>query len=176
MQSDSIRGYMIKFTQLLFATILLIQSSSAFATLITTDLTDDTYITVNGLDWTWASPVNSEIFGLNELMAPSFHGWRFATNEELTFLKTSLTLADFTRDDGTYIHSASYWNTFYTDINTLNFIDDAVSSNWVAESAFNSYFETFYVREAQTKPVPEPTNIAIFGIGLIALAFRKKFK
>lgn len=167
---------MIKFTQLLFATFLLIQSSSAFATLITTDLSDDTYITVNGIDWTWASSVNSEIYGINQLMAPSFHGWRFATQEEITFLKTSLTLADFTRDDGTYIHSAEYWNTQFFDINTFNFIDDAVSSNWVAQGSFNDYFETFYVRATQTTPVPEPTNIAIFGLGLIALACRKKFR
>jgi len=167
---------MIKFTQWLFATILFIQSGVASATLITTDLADDTYITVNGIDWTWASSVNSEIFGSNQLMAPSFHGWRFATEEEITFLKTSLTLADFTRDDGTYIHSTDYWNTQMFDINTLNFIDDAVSSQWVPEGAFNSYFETFYVRAAQTTPVPEPTSIAIFGLGLIALVCRKKFK
>lgn len=168
---------MIKFTQLVFTTILLFLSSSASATLITSDLTSDTYITKNNLDWTWASPVNAEFFGSNQLMAPTFHaGWRFATADELAYLFSSMSIADFTNPDGSYIHSASYWNTVYTHVDASNFMDDEIRSNWTANNAFDRFFETIYVRSAQTTPVPEPANIAIVGLGLILLSLRKKFR
>jgi len=174
MPSDLIRGYMIKFTKLVFVVLLFIQSNATFATLITSDLTPDTYVSNNGIDWTWASPVNAEFFGSNQLMAPSFHdGWRYATVDELSYLVNFMSIADFTRADGSLIHSAEYWNTVYTHVDKSNFENAEISSMW--NNSFNTYFETVYVRASQTTPVPEPTNIAIFGLGLIALAFRKKF-
>lgn len=167
---------MIKFTKLVFVVLLFIQSNATFATLITSDLTADTYVSNNGIDWTWASPVNAEFFSTNQLMAPSFHaGWRYATAEELSYLVNFMSIDDFTRADGSLIHSAEYWNTVYTHVDKSNFENAEISSMW--NNSFNRYFETVYVRASQTTPVsvPEPTNIAIFGLGLIVLAFRKKF-
>src|SRR6188768_3717252 len=56
---------------------------SVFANPILSDLPSDAYITINGLDWAWASPVASHDFGDNQLFDPELHaGWRFATAEE----------------------------------------------------------------------------------------------
>ena len=131
MPSDLIRGYMIKFTKLVFVVLLFIQSNATFATLITSDLAPDTYVSNNGIDWTWASPVNSEFFSSNQLMAPSFHdGWRYATVDELSYLVNFMSIDDFTRPDGSLIHSAQYWNTVFTHVDKGNFENAEISSVW----------------------------------------------
>jgi len=111
---------MIKFTLKLLLPLLLVISNSAFAGLITTDLTKDTYITYQGYDWTWASPVNTSIYKgtdpthneyvTNVFEDPSFHaGWMFIEGSKLKELFLQLTLADFQRN-GEIVQSVAYWN------------------------------------------------------------------
>ena len=125
---------MSKFTKIVILWVALVCVNQARAGLILTDLTEDNYITHENLQWAWASPVNSEYFNnQNRLYAPDLHaGWRFATDEELNVLKFELTLADFTRPDGTYIHAVEYWNSDYDNVsdwnNVNNFINDLVAS------------------------------------------------
>jgi len=160
---------MIKFTKLILVLVALLCASQARAGLILSDLTEDNYIVHENLQWAWASPVNTEFFNGNVLYAPELHaGWRFATDEELNVLKFELTLADFTRADGSYIHAVEYWNSLFDNVsdwdNHLNFVNNQVSSSWVNGS--NEYFETFYVRDIPQ--VSEPNGMLIF---ILMLAF-----
>lgn len=192
---------MIKFTQIYFVALLLLFANSAKAGLILTDLPEnnfieyadytayDNFITFNGIDWTWASPVSQgSVFG-NTLSAPTLHdGWDFATDSELSILRNSLNLNYFTKKDAAgnvlldnlgnkiYIHSVEYWNTFFVDVteytNLSNFVwSSGVSSQWSTKIAS---LETFYVRRSPAAPVPEPSTLAIFAIALFALARKAK--
>lgn len=173
---------MIKFTLKLLLPFLLLVSSSAFAGLITSDLTEDDYITYNGIDWAWASPINVTPYYSNLLMAPEFHdGWRYATEEELNILRTELTIADFTRTDAFgvtyYVEAVEYWNTELTsvDIDVDDFNSGKINSMLTLNMPTEWDFETFYVRATNANAnVPEPTTLFIFAAGLLGFAIRKR--
>jgi len=183
----------ITFAALLFANV-------ANSTLIDADidLPSDTYVTEYGIDWAWVSSVNVENFnnGLNILYAPTYrpddknsdgYSWRFANEYEIEVLVQQIGFERFIKvDNGNlfaneYIWAVEYWNSRFTsgDFLNFNYSTSMVASAWDSGDIQN---ETFYVRGPElfrpgTNPptnVPEPTNIAIFGLGLIALAFRKK--
>lgn len=186
---------MIKFTLKLLLPLLLVISNSAFAGLITTELTKDTYITYQGYDWTWASTVNTtlytdSIFGHpadtpapeeNRFEDASFHdGWMEITNSanhpNLLALFSELLLSDFTnKDSGALIHSLSYWNSIYTDVNPDDFNYRSGAKNDEFDS-FTMNFDTFYVRASlpEAAQVPEPTTLFIFAAGLVGFALRKR--
>ena len=179
---------MFKFTRKYYLLFILCLFNTAQAGIITTDLTADDYVSYKGLDWAWASPVNVEHWGSNILKAPDFHsGWRVATEDELTILRTELGLTAFTKENGqgekTYIEAVQYWNTEFVTISldlvspytlsTYDFENDFVSSDWLFYGV--DYFDTFYVRESSIS-VPEPTTLLIFSIALIIVALRKSVK
>lgn len=180
---------MIKFTLKSILSILLLISSHVYAGLITTELTDEHYITYKDIDWAWASSVNVEYYYDNILYAPDAfdRDWRIATEDELNILRNELTLADFTavNESGeTYIIQAlQYWNTVLTDVDEQNFIDDLVNSAWPIIIKNEYYYETFYVRNSAASlddktsaKVPETSTIMILAIGLIGLSMRKRMK
>lgn len=163
-----------KIVVVLFALALCLgMIGEADAVLISGPLPPDVYITQNGLDWAWASPVNEQFFCCgNELMLPEFHeGWRFATDEEMAYLPS---LADF--GDGS-IQAVEYWNTTLTHVDVWNYSGGKVSSSWG-----NGYWETIYVRGAggyidslSDNSVPEPGTLLLLGTGIIGFsAWRKK--
>jgi hypothetical protein len=187
---------MIKFSLKLTAFLFLLLSSVANAGLITEYgflvcenpddpaeaciesgvIPEDFYIVKGQFEWVWASSVNTETYGQNTLLTPdNFHsgeGWGFATtNEELSALD-SLTLSDFTNGNE-LIHAALYWNTYYMGVNSDNLNDGLVSSQLVHDTSQFFYYDTFYVRDAQSQ-VPEPSTLLIFAIALIALSLRKR--
>lgn len=179
------RGFiMMKSTLKLLIPTLMLLASSAFADIIKTDLTENDYITYQGIDWTWASPVNVSSFYNNELKAPTFHtGWRYATQEELDILRLELTLANFTRIDASgaayYVESVQYWNTVLSDVDSEDFVSKKINSelapNFKKPTEWD--FETFYVRvtpPAQPITVPEPTTLLIFGATLIGFSLRQR--
>jgi hypothetical protein len=149
---------------------------------LTADLQGINYITYQGYDWAWVSPVNIEEFAGNVLYAPEVQGnWQFADKGLLNILKTELTLADFTNDEGQYIHAAQYFNSMFDHIDEINFISGYVGSEWTEPGAFyESFFggfETFYVRNSfavQSAPIPstipEPLTVLLFVCSLIILA------
>jgi hypothetical protein len=177
---------MIKLIKKFVFPLLFLVSSSTFAGLITTDLAENTYISHEGYDWTWASPVNvtTKVFGggfggvafTNTFENADFHaGWMDfdeINDPEIYTLFEGLTFDDFTRIDGSIIHSAAYWNSYYTEVDgtQVQFTDRKGKK---IESDIYEQFETFYVRVTPSQ-VPEPSTLLIFAIALIALSLRKR--
>jgi hypothetical protein len=110
-------------------------------------------------------------------------------------------LAEFTRN-GEFVHAFEYWNSFFdTPENGLNLGNKEVASAWgwsipsgtdIDALSFSEKqnldfeindldtgYDTFYIRSSQVQgngptPVPEPTTILIFALGLIALVCKNK--
>jgi len=178
---------MIKLLLKIYIISLLFVVSSAQATLITGSLTEDNYISYKGIDFAWVSPVSYQFYYQNELFAPDAlrvaDGWRYATDEELTIIMQELTLDDFTAYDQFnvkyYIQAVEYWNTELTNIDIDDFELGKINSNWEISGTLKWDFETFYVRSSNvgnngSTPVPEPSTLMIFALGLIALACKKR--
>jgi hypothetical protein len=184
---------MIKYSNKLLIALFCLVSSSTFASLITTELAEDSYISYGGYDWTWASSVNVTNYTKNDFFNPgttientfedaSFHaGWMsFAEGSEIDTLFQQLKLSDFMRN-GTAIHSFQYWNSYFSEVDTVfqpnhndynEFAFDSRSGKKDDSGNFD-IFETFYVRASVAK-VPEPTTLFIFAAGLVGFALRKR--
>ena len=144
------------------------------------------YINYKGYDWAWASPVNLESFRGNTLYAPELQkNWQFADQILLDILKTELTLADFTDNNGNIIHAVNFFNSVFSHVDKTNFDTDSVSSEWTDPDAFMADilggFETFYVRETPTpsadiQPIPEPLSILIFATAFLLLHIKMRNK
>ena len=144
----------------------------------------------------WGDP---DLDTTNRLYAPELHqGWGYASADDLDILLTNFTLDDFSNGDGTYIQAVSFWNSIFDDIvlrlniggvdmvfdgNLLDYAPGKVSSYWISAGVDGSNVigggnETFYVRKTFTQnppqPVPEPSTLMIFALGLIALASKKR--
>jgi len=199
---------MLNILKIIFVSCLLVCSSNLSATIITTELSDDAYITYNGLDWAWAAPVSIQFNNCddivlnqenylttlytessptceNQLLAAAFHpGWGFfdGTRQELLLAMPDLSLFD--DNNGGYKNAFEYWNTTYSfanfgGINAYNItvgrvVSDWTTDAWRANNDNNFYYNVLYVRGTQPQPVPEPSTLLIFALGLIALASRKK--
>ena len=191
---------MIKFAQTILFVCGALLSVKAHATLITDSdlITDEHYITVNDIDFAWVSPVNVEIWSFgdyqNILHAPKLHdGWDYATDAEIQMLLDNAPLSAFLKDDGTYRNAVQFWNTLFDDVvyynfadtpiedssNLENYLSGKVKSEWTVGDMFadTASYETFYVRRNidSANPIPEPTSILIFALGILLLSVRNKF-
>lgn len=177
---------MIKSALKLLIAFMLLVASRAFAGYITTDLSEDTYITYAGYDWTWAAPVSvTNLSGLdpttdvwvdNVFENPDVHlGWMAIVGVELEQLFSELTLIDFKRN-GNIIQSVAYWNSHFIHVDEVDF-DTRVGVKG-PDGYLNEESETFYVRSSVINAptptdVPEPTTLFIFSVGLFAFILRK---
>lgn len=135
----------------------------------------NTYVTNNGLDWTWVSPWGT----INEgsyFASPSAHaGWRYATVSELQYLFANL-VDDFV-NGGTPIQSVSYWElngTNHVDVGDLQGGYIMSGNNYFNNICLNNVCDVFYVREGNA--VPAPMTLALLGAGLLALGISRRNK
>lgn len=150
---------------------------------LTDDLLGVNYINYKGYDWAWVSSMNLELSGANTLYAPEIQkDWQFADNSLLNILRSELTLADFTDNNGALIQSLPFFNsdnTLLDSTSARDFNAGFVSSEWTVPGAsimwdLFSQQDTFYVREAPTAgtnpiPIPEPLSILMFASAFILL-------
>jgi len=183
---------MLKLFKCIFVIILLFPlfvSATLFE--LSVDIDDaayQVYVTHDGRDWAWVSPVNTQFNGCaqpienseeyltevlidsgceNQLLAPQYRdGWRFATGAELSVIFNVLTISSFYDfDNSMYIQATEYWNTDYTLGDRLNFDANKISGEW----SNNIDFETFYVRNHDVLSVPEPSIFFVFIFSLILI-------
>ncbi|HRE17950.1 MAG TPA: PEP-CTERM sorting domain-containing protein [Rhodocyclaceae bacterium] len=149
-------------------------ASSAFA-YNAAPLPASTYITDNGLDWTWASPWGTVNEGI-KVAAPSAHeGWRYATVAELEYLFANL--VDEFVNGGSPIQSVAYWEldgTNWVDISDLESGAIMSGNNYFNGICPGNVCEVFYVRDANA--VPAPMTLALLGAGFLALGFSRRTK
>jgi hypothetical protein len=154
---------------------------------LTSDLLGINYITHEGYDWAWVSPVNLEYSEGNTLYDAELQkNWEVADTGLLTILRNDLTLAHFTNAvSGEIIQAVQFFNSDFTHVDEGDFNSGFVSSELTESDSFMSGFwggqETFYVRDLSAapeapKPIPEPLSIIIFATALIALQIKTKQK
>lgn len=191
---------MMKYSLKVFTALLLLVSNAVFAGYIETDLTENTYITYGGYDWTWASSVNithyeKTDFFTSEKINNTFEdasvhaGWMsFSEGSEIDKLFKNLTLNHFISNN-TAIHSFQYWNSYFSAVDTVfqegqsdfNPLVFELRSGVKDETGSFDNNETFYVRTsaltaaaAAPATVPEPSTLFIFAVGLLGFSLRKR--
>ncbi|MBA6355964.1 MULTISPECIES: PEP-CTERM sorting domain-containing protein [unclassified Colwellia] len=180
---------MIKFSLKFTTFIFLFLSNVAHSGLIKSELTQDNYVTIGGLDWTWASAENAS-WASNTIYTPDSidslngwdrKGWRHAESSELLIFINNRDIADFSylnaSNELVYKNSFVFWNTAITEVSDIDvdgFNAGLIETYLVGDNNTSSWaYETFYVRNTPAQ-VPEPTTIMIFAIALIALSMRNR--
>jgi len=144
--------------------------NQASANPLATDLTASDYISYNGLDWAWASPVD-EAWGGNVLYTPEFHeGWRYATVEEWANRPEASAFYDI---NGSLIVASKYWNSEYDHAD----YGDAIGGYLVRVPVKNGTPEDIWYVRGASNSVPDAAST--FGLGLLAIgalaALRRRF-
>jgi len=134
----------------------------------------------------YGSAAGEDIECANQLLAPEFvmNGWMFAeqvSGIDIGDISTLFASGEF-ENNGVYINGFSYWNTDADAIVSVNPFNLNVISDWRSLNPFGNPFgfnfdqrlfsNVFYVRESL--PVPEPSTLIVFVLGIIGLSMRKK--
>jgi hypothetical protein len=189
---------MIKFSIKLAGFLAIFLSSVAHAGLIT----KDSYVTIDELDWAWASRVSVQYHNGdkdnndNELYAPTIHdGWDYATEEQLATFISNRNINDFISKDEygnavkdangetVYIIAFSFWNSIYHELDlddpfgsiitdVDHFMNGSIQSKDPKDVDSSDWSDQMFY--VRTAQVPEPSTIMIFAIALIALSMRKR--
>jgi len=165
---------------------------SVEAAILDSPVPNNAYITQGGLDWAWASPIEAS-YGDLDLSYQSQFGWRLPTLAELAFapLATDFLFsggnvpfndsdpvsgARFDAENAAYYSLASdgavavpYFSFGYYHADWANGLGQDIV--WAGMLGAPSYYaEQLVVRASGPATVPEPTSIAVFGLGsLVAL-------
>ena len=145
------------------------------------------------------SPENylSKVYGLeagedvkcvNQLLAPEYanDGWMFIEQidgVDIDLVSTLFKQGLFADNQGGFKNGFEYWNTDAGAIASVNPFGMRFISDWTILGQAGSdpflqdprfYSNVFYARESQ--PVPEPSTLMVFALGLLGLTLRKRIK
>lgn len=177
--------------------MLLAFGSGAQASLINTPVSANAYVTLNGFQWAWASPVAADgSFGQGgiDLSVQGALGWRLPTAAELLLAPTALQFMfaganvplggsdpvsgaefQFTNANltGAAACAAPWFNNTYFHCDWDNGRGQNQNNpgdpvDWWGSPGSLSYFDSLVVRQ-----VPEPATMAVFGLGLAAALRRR---
>ncbi len=170
---------------LLFLSLLVVSTASVAVPIIdNTNPIPDQFVLLNfagsGLDWVYAGPIGINEFGPGSLEAPSYRaaeGWRSASALEWVshplwddFIVPGnpggIVNAVSFFDHSAYIFASEYWSTF-RHVDAQDFDNGLVGDG--VNGVLSGVPETIYVRNGVNNPVPEPTTLALLGLGLIAM-------
>ena len=132
---------------------------------------EELYITINGMDWAWASPCSPggcwSGTGI-DMSYQSTQGWRIA--EAADFL-LGPTAADFGTPQDFACASA-----YFTNFTHCDYSDGVNGYVWNMPGNVSSVPETWVVRGQQTPAVPEPGTWAmmLLGFGAAGFAMRRR--
>jgi hypothetical protein len=156
------------------------QVNTAHALLLTSELDADAYVTLGSYDLAWASPCSDGILesscGSVDLSVQAAYGWSIMDSALFSSLSVDAsTFAVGYSSSNTQLASginyakAAGWFTNHGHID----VSDGLNGNWsfVDVADANSYMESIVYRKSAGAVVPEPSIIALFGLGLVGIGF-----
>ena len=164
---------MKKFATIAAGALLLALPTTEASAAIDLPVPEELYITINGMDWAWASPCSPggcwDAGQALDLSYQGTQGWRVA--EAADFL-LGPTAADFGTQQNFACASA-----YFTNFTHCDYWDGQNGYVWnmPGGQSFNTS-ETWVVRGQQTPAVPEPGTWAmmLLGFGAIGFAMRRR--
>lgn len=147
-----------------------IMSTGVNATLLTSEVADDAYVTFAGYDLAWASPCSDGLLegscGAIDLSEQSGYGWKIMTSDLFTSLNitASTFVVDYTSSNTQFFSGSNYAKASGWFSNSYLHIDinNGLAGSWAfADTAESCCSETITYRVSSSVSVPEPSSIAL---------------
>lgn len=153
-------------------------TTEAEAAIVNAPVDSSSYITINGMDWAWASPCGAENgCATLDMSYQSTHGWSVATTaliDSVIALAGGLQAWSDLFGNGSTCAS-QYFNTSYSHCDNADVLSGTIWNYSGAAGGNQSYSETFVVRAA-VPAVPLPGALPLLGAGLAAFGALKRRK
>ncbi len=159
------------------------QVNTAHALLYTSELDADAYVTLGSYDLAWASPCSDGVLesscGAVDLSVQAAYGWSIMDSALFSSLSVDASTFIVGYSSGnTQVQSgvnyakASGWFTNHGHID----VSDGLNGNWsyVDIADAHGYMESIVYRTSAGAVVPEPSIIALFGLGLVGIGFARR--
>jgi len=177
---------------------LMMHTFAAHGAFVNTPLPSNTFISLGGLDWAWASPVGHDVswFGANspvDLSTQGAYGWRIPTTTELALAPTAwhfvlsganVPLNGVDPLSGAYSSGGSpngplacatpYFSNVFHHCDFSDGLGAGLGQQWYSSGSAATWADSLLVRP--TSPIPEPETYALvlIGLGAIGLVARQR--